>query len=101
MREYYWRAETKDGQFVSEIMDQWNDVKDNIKRLTLCICTEDEGFEISLPEGQEQYIQGKTASADFNGNVQVESRYIGFKLGSNIVRIRVKENTTDASIEID
>jgi len=50
----------------------------------------------------DSYIQGKTASADLNGaNIQIESRYIAFKLGNNTVRVRVNEKTQNISVEID
>jgi len=95
----FWKAQTKDGQQVSENDCNWSDVKDNISQLGLVT---NGGKIIKLPQNMDKYIQAKTASADLGTKfVQVESRYIGFSLGNNIVRIRVDEKTDNISVEVD
>jgi hypothetical protein len=92
----FWTAITKDGKSITESNTPWEKAKDNIASLQL----HNNGQTISLPPNME-YVQGKTASADLNGkNVVIESRYIGLKLGNNIVIIRVNEKTGDVSVEI-
>ena len=60
------------------------------------------GSIIKLPKNMSKYIQGKTASAELgSGNIQIESRYIAFKLGNNIVKVRVDEKTQNISIELE
>ena len=50
----------------------------------------------------EEYIQAKTASVDLGGNnIEIESRYVGFSLGNNIVKVRVNEKTKNISIEVE
>ena len=79
------------------IFRKWKDFENNISELSL----NNNGQIISLPKNMEKYYQAKTASADLNGsNIQIESRYIGLKLGNNIVRIRVDEKTNNISLEI-
>jgi hypothetical protein len=94
----YWRATTKDGGFVSESLgSNWNQVSKNITSLELV--TDD--YVISLPENME-YIQAKTASADLGGgNLDIESRYIGVKLGDHNVIVRVDEKSGNISLEIN
>jgi len=95
-----WIIETKDGQIIKELESNgWDDiVPENIKKVQLDI----DGQTISLPENMTEYIQAKTASADLgSNNIQIESRYIAFKLGNNIVRIRVDEKTNNISVEVD
>ena len=96
----YWHVITKDGDIRDECEGRkWEDVKDNIEELSLDIPNNHQ--RITLPKGFE-YIQAKTASADFTGgNATIESRYIAFKLGNNIVRVRVDEKSNDISIEVD
>ena len=77
---------------------KWDDIKDNVSKLEF----NNNGQIISLPSNMSEYIQAKTASADLNGeNVQIESRYFAFKLGNNIVRIRVDDKTNNISVEIE
>jgi len=94
-----WKAKTKDGKEVSELNTKWADVADNIVDLLLIT---NENQIITLPKNMEKYVQAKTASAELGTNkIQLDSRYIGFKLGNNIVKIRVDERTNNISIEVD
>jgi len=94
-----WKGRTKDGKEVSELDDKWIDVENDIAEL-LFITNDNQ--TITLPKNMEGYIQAKTASADIGqNNVQIESRYIGFKIGNNIVRIRVDEKTNNISVEVE
>lgn len=93
-----WKAKTKDGKEVSEQDNSWADVKDNISELFL-ITKEDK--IITLPKNMESYVQFKSASANLgSSNINIESRTIGFKLGNNIVKIRVDEKTGNINLEI-
>jgi len=94
--EKYWRGMTKDGGIVSEALGaQWGEHE----LTTLEFVLNDQ--RITLPKGHE-YIQGKTASANLlSGECEIESRYIGVKLGNNIVKIRIDEKTNNISLEID
>ena len=92
-----WKAKTKDGNEVSELNTQWNDVKDNISELLLI--TKDNKI-VYLPKNMDSYIQFKTASCELGSkNVDIESRVIGFVLGMNTVKIRVNEKTGNINIE--
>jgi len=94
-----WKVRTKDGQEHSELNSKWNDVKDNIAEM---VFTGNDGKTIYLPKKMESYVQFKTASAEIGkNNVQIESRVIGFKIGNNIVKIRVDERTNNINIEIE
>ena len=94
-----WKAKTKNGEEVSELNTKWNDVKDNISELLLMTTN---GQVIYLPKNCESYVQFKTASAELGKNdIQIESRTIGFKLGNNIVKIRVSEKNSNINIEIE
>ena len=96
-----WKVMTKDGKEIIEDEASWGDVKDNIQQLALMTKT---GQTIILPQGLEQYYQAKTASAELGGDgkdITIESRYIAFKLGNNIVRIRVDEKTQNIRVEVD
>ena len=95
----YWIAKTKDGKELSEADGaMWDESQNNIAKLEF----NNDGQIISLPENMEAYIQAKTASADLGSKkVQIESRYIAFKLGNNIIKIRVDEKTNNISVEID
>jgi len=93
-----WKVKTKDGKEVSEQNNSWVDVKDNISEI--CLITKD-NKTISLPKNMESYVQFKSASANLgSSNINIESRTIGFKLGNNIVKIRVDEKTGNINLEI-
>lgn len=95
----YWKAMTEGGEMHMEGSAKWEDIKDRVKAMSLTINANQQ--HITFPQGYE-YIQAKTASADLSGeNVQIESRYIGFKLGNNIVKVRVDEKTNNISIEVE
>lgn len=90
----------KDGTFVEEdIQNQnWTQMKDKVVSLEL----NNDGQIIKLPSNMPEYIQGKTASGDIiSGKCSLESRYIGWKNGSNIVKIRVDEKTNNIKIEVE
>ena len=96
----FWKARTKDGKEVSELDGtKWIDVKDDVTELLM---STNDGRFIFLPKNMDKYIQAKTASAELgSNNVTIESRYIAFELGNNIVRIRVDEKTNNISVEVD
>jgi len=94
--EKFWFGQTKDNQQAQEFTIGWNDVKDEMVSLGL----NNNRQIIELPMNME-YVQGKTASASLSGGPStVESRFIGFILGNNIVRIRVNEKTNNIKIEV-
>jgi hypothetical protein len=82
---------------ISEENEEWEDIKNLITSLSLDI----DGQKIELPDNLE-YIQGKTASCQMfsNSDIEIESRFIGFKLRNNIITIRVDEKTNNIKIEI-
>ena len=91
-----WEATTENGDSITEDDINWELVKDKAKSLSLNL----DGQMITLPKDCK-YVQGKTASAFLGTNkVNVESRFIGLCLGSNIVKIRVDEKTNNISIEV-
>lgn len=94
-----WKAKTKDNQEVSELNTKWNDVQDNIQELLLQTT---KGQVIYLPKKMDKYVQFKSASSELGrNNVEIESRVIGFKIGNNIVKIRVNEKTNNITIEVE
>jgi len=93
-----WKAKLKDGKEISELDSSWTDVQDDVTEL---IMVTDSHQVIKLPKNMEKYIQAKTASAELgSNNIQIESRYIGWKLRNNTVIIRVDEKTQNISVEI-
>jgi len=96
----YWRGTTKDDKFVTEAQGAvWAKEHDNLQTVELVL--EDKDQVIKLPKGLE-YVQAKTCGANLStGECQIESRYVGFKLGNNTVRIRVNEKTSDITVEVD
>lgn len=93
-----WKARLKSGKEVSELNSKWEDVKDSVTELLLVT---NSNQIIKLPKNMEKYVQFKTASAEIgHNNVQIESRTIGFKIGNNIVKIRVNEKDNNISLEI-
>ena len=94
-----WKARLKDGKEISELDSSWTDVQDDVSEL---IMVTDSHQVIKLPKNMEKYIQAKTASAELgSNNIQIESRYLGFKIGNNTVIIRVDEKTQNISVEIN
>jgi hypothetical protein len=95
-----WKAKTKDGKEVGEMDTKWNDIKDNISELLMIT---NDGRTIYLPKNLSEYNQFKTASCELgnNSNIQIESRVIGGKIGSNMFKIRVNEKTNNITVEID
>jgi len=95
----YWVATSKGGKKITENEAKWFDIKDQITDLSLFL---NDGTRLALPKNMEGYIQAKTASANLDGsNVQIESRYIGFKLGNNTVRVRIDEKSNNISMEVE
>jgi len=93
-----WKARTKEGKEVSELEHKWNDIENDISELILITNSHQ---TIKLPKNMEKYFQAKTASAELGAdNIEIESRYIGFKLGNNTVIIRVNEKTNNISVEV-
>jgi len=95
--ERFWRGTTKDGKFVTEAQGaKWDDYATDMQSLELVIGNR----VIKLPKGME-YVQAKTCGASLmDGNCEIESRYIGAKIGNNTVLIRVNEKTENINIEI-
>lgn len=92
---------TKDNKEVSELRTRWPDIENNVKELLLIT---NSNQIITLPKNMEKYVQAITCSADLSSgakNVQIESRYIGFSLGKNIVKIRVNEKSNNISVEVE
>ena len=95
----FWKAETKDGKEFQEGEVNWIEIEGDVVKLGMCT---NDGRFIFLPQNMDKYVQAKTASADLNGNnMVIESRYIAFKTGNNMVRVRVDEKTNNISVEID
>lgn len=96
-----WKAILKDGTPVEENTQKANwtpELAQTITHLEL----DNNGQIIKLPPNMKEYVQGKTASGDLiSGKCQIESRFLGFKIGSNIVRIRVNEQTNNITVEIN
>lgn len=94
----YWSGKLKNGNSVCEKTHEWKDVKKDL--VSLAMVLEDKDLKIDLPSGLE-YIQAKTASADLSGgNIQIESRYIGFINCGKKTIIRVEESTGNISVEV-
>lgn len=94
-----WTARLADGRLVTEHSGTaWTDVKESVVWLGL---DENGTTTISLPEGQNRYLQGKTGSCGLTGGkIEIESRWIGFETASgSVVRIRVIEG--DGRIEVE
>ena len=96
----FWKATLKDGTEVSELDGtKWMDIENDVIELGMNTVN---GEWIFLPKNMEKYIQAKTASADLgSNNITIESRYIAFQLGNNIVRIRASELTGNIIVEVD
>ena len=93
-----WKARTKEGKEISELEHKWNDIENDISELILITNSHQ---TIKLPKNMEKYIQAKTASAELGtNNIEIESRYIGFKLGDNTIIIRVNEKSNNISVEV-
>jgi hypothetical protein len=93
-----WKAKLKDGKEVSELNTKWNEVENDVTELMLI--TKD-NKTICLPRGLK-YYQSKTGSCEMNGNnIQIESRNLGFIIGSNMIKIKVNEKTGNINVEIE
>jgi len=94
----YWYAKKKDGTTVTELTHRWSEVKDDVISLGLNLGIQN----ILLPENMDEYVEAKTASVGMGGGeVQIESRYIGFRLGNSIVKVRASEDSKEISVEVD
>ena len=92
-----WSVCTKQGELFTEGDIAWQEICDDIQSLELEI----DGQMIALPDDAQKYIQGKTASITLgNGEVEIESRYVGFTLGNKVIIIRVDEKSKNISVEI-
>lgn len=91
-----WVGKTNSGNTVKESETTWDAVKKDLVALSL----DNNGQIITLPENLS-YVQGKTASGSFNGDIQIHSRYLGFVLGNNTVVVRIDEKTNNIKIEIN
>lgn len=93
-----WIAQTHKNKTVSEEEINWSYLEDgSIKSLKLEI----DGQMIELPDNMD-YVQGKTASAMLGASeCEIVSRYIGFKMGNSIVKVRVDEKTNNINIEVE
>lgn len=93
----YWKATLIDGKQVDENNTNWNQIREQVKKLELCNGSQ----TISLPVGATKYNQGKSASLNMaTGKAEIESRYIDVFTGNNIVRVRLDEKTNNINIEI-
>ena len=93
-----WFGVTKDGYFTDESFQSWEEVKEKMDSLGMW--TTKSPRVIKLPPNLGD-VQGKTARANLSsGEVQLESRYIGFFLGNNLVKIRIDEKTGDINVEV-
>jgi len=94
-----WKAKLKNNQEVSEPDAKWNDIKDDVKELLLITS---QNKIIYLPKNMSSYIHYKTGSCELGkNNIEIESRTIGFKIGNNIVKVRVNEKTGNINIEVE
>jgi len=95
-----WFAGLADGLFLKEGEDDWDDVVEQMGKVVTVGLVKD-GRIFSLPPGHREYIQAKSATAVLGSNeVQVLSRYVGYRQGSQVIRIRVMEDTNDVTLEI-
>lgn len=91
-----WFGKDEYDHSVSECNTSWDGVSKILKSLSF----DNNGQVIELPDNM-QYIQGKTASASLSGGkATIISRYIGFVLGNNIVKIRVDEKSNNIKVEV-
>ena len=91
-----WIGKTKDGNVVYENDTIWKDISDGLVSFKFINGEQ----TIELPDNVK-YIQGKTASAPLTGGTStIESRFFGFILGNNIVRVRINEKTNNIKIEV-
>ena len=92
-----WEGTDFNKEDVTEEEISWELFKSHAAHLRL----DNDGQMISLPAEME-YVQGKSASANLGSSkITVLSRYIGFKIGNNIVKVRVDEQTNNISIEVE
>jgi hypothetical protein len=92
-----WMAVTENGDLINESDINWSLISEKVCKLVMY----SDGQTITLPENMS-YIQGKSACAAFSsGKVEVLSRYIGFRIGNKIVKVRVCENTNNISVEVE
>jgi len=100
-RKLGWSAILDDGTVVPESGGQlWSNIKERV--VELCFVDDLNNVILSLPNNQQEYIQGKTGSCDVNGGaVTIEKRWIGFKSksGETIVA-NVSSKTGMISVEV-
>ena len=93
----YWYGHNKSGEVIREQDTSWEDAQGQL----IDFYFNNNGQTIELPKNKE-YIQGKTASATMGtGEVQIESRFFGWKKGNNIVKIRIDEKSNSIKIDVE
>ena len=93
-----WVARYEDGTIVKEDQCMWKDI-DVSRIMDFSLYAHNRMF--ILPSGKSGYYQGKSACASLNGSeVEVLSRYIGYKEGNNKVQLRIDEKTGDCRLEV-
>lgn len=100
-KQRYWKAKCKNKE-LSEIKDKW-DVSEQYDEVKLVAedITDSKGkpLIIKMPLNKE-LVQGKKATATFN-KITITHRFLGFKIGSNIIKINLAENKPEISIDIE
>ncbi len=97
-----WEATKQDNIKINESQINWSNVKSDINDKIKSLSFNNNGQIITLPENMEEYIQGKSASSFIgSNNIEIQSRYIGFKYGNIILKIRVDEKTNNISVEVN
>jgi len=92
----YWVAKLDDGTDAIEGSDDWTAIRDRVVELRLNV----NGRWHELPSGMESYVQAKTMSSIVgSGEVNMESRYIGFLHGNYEYCLRVDMLTDRVNIE--
>jgi hypothetical protein len=96
-----WEATKQDDTKINESQINWANVS-NVKEKLKSLSFNNNGQIITLPDNMEEYIQGKSASSFIGSdNINIESRFVGFKYGNIIVKIRIDEKTNNISIEVN
>lgn len=92
-----WVAVLSDGKMASDLSDSWHAISERVVMLKMYV----DGKEYALPSGMDSYMQAKTMSSVVgSGEINIESRYIGFRHMNCEYYLRVDEHTRDVSVEI-
>jgi hypothetical protein len=95
-----WKATLDDGTTATEESGTpWGLISQRVRGLGFV----HQGVEFSLPLGQKEYLQAKSAAAPLcGGKVQIESRWIGFRTqDGKVFRLRFHEASGNVSVETD